>query len=273
MELIFIMALALLLVPLVWLTTGPLRIALGVIFLLFFPGYTLMAALFAKKESMGGVERVILSFVLSFAIVSLTGLALNYTPWGIRLESIFIAIALFIFAASMAALFRRRGVPKTERFEPRLHIKMPRWGGRGRLDKALSLVLLLSIMGAVGALVYVVAAPRAEESFTEFYILGSGGMAEDYPRELVLGEQVEVTLGIVNHEHQNADYNIEVRLDGEKAQEIGPISLAHEEEWQGMVTLIPSKAGSQEIEFLLCKGEGSEPYLTLYLWLDVREAK
>lgn len=272
MELAAIMAFTLLLVPLVFFTTGPLRIILGVIFLLFFPGYALLAILFPRKESLHGIERVALSFVLSFAIVSLTVLILNYTPWGIRLEPIFVTIASFNFAASMSALFRRRGLPQSERFEVRLHIKMPQWGSSTIVDKALSVLLLLSILGTVGTLVYVVASPKAEEPFTDFYILGSEGMAEDYPRELVLGKQVEVTLGIVNHEHQYANYIVEVRIDGEKVREIGPVSLAHEEEWQRTVTLVPMKVGeAQKVEFLLHIGEGSEPYLTLYLWLDVKE--
>ena len=39
-----------------------LRLILGLPFLLFLPGYTLVAALFTKKEGMGGIERVALSF-------------------------------------------------------------------------------------------------------------------------------------------------------------------------------------------------------------------
>ena len=65
-----------------------LRIILGLPFLLFFPGYTLVAALFTKKEGMGSIERVALSFGLSIAVVPLIGLILNYTPWGIRTEPV-----------------------------------------------------------------------------------------------------------------------------------------------------------------------------------------
>ncbi len=56
-----------------------LRIILGLPFLLFFPGYTLVAALFTRKEGMGSIERVALSFGLSIAVVPLIGLILNYT--------------------------------------------------------------------------------------------------------------------------------------------------------------------------------------------------
>jgi uncharacterized membrane protein len=272
MELIIIIALTLLLVPLVFLTTGALRIALGVLSLFFFPGYALLAVLFPKKTNLTGLERVALSFVLSFAIVTLIALILNYTPWGIRLEPIFITMSVFNLAASVSALLRRRNLLETERFEVRFPIKMRRWHRRGKLDNTISIILLLAILGTIGTLVYVVSSPRAGEAYTNFYILGSEGMAADYPKELVLGEPVEVTIGIANHERQYTSYNVEVNIDGEKVQEIGPINLANEEESQTTLTLVPTKAGKAEkVAFLLYKVDGSEPYLTLYLWLNVKE--
>jgi uncharacterized membrane protein len=58
-----------------------------------------MIALFPKREKMGGIERIALSFGMSLAVVPLLGLILNYTPWGIRLESILYSVASFIFIA------------------------------------------------------------------------------------------------------------------------------------------------------------------------------
>ena len=274
MELVLIILLTLLTVPVVEFTTGPLRIIAGIIILLFFPGYTLMAALFPRKLSMQSVERVVLSVVLSVAVVPLIALILNYTPWGIRLEPIYATVASLIVIASLVALFRRWRLPQSERLTPRIRIRMPQWGGGNRLDKAISFALVLLILGAAAALFYVITAPRAPETFTDFYVLGSEEMVEDYPRELVLGEQAEVTLGIVNHEHQDMSYTVEVRLDGEKVREIAPVNLAHEEEWREKVTLAPVKAGDdQKVEFVLYKGDGIDPYLTLYLWLDVKDAE
>ena len=265
MELVLIILLTLLTVPVVEFTTGPLRIIAGVIILLLFPGYTLMAALFPRKLSIQSVERAALSVILSVAVVPLIALIFNYTTWGISLEPIFYAVVSLILIASLVALFRRWRLPQSERFTLHIRIRMPQWRGSSSLDKA---------MGAVAALFYVIATPRAPETFTDFYVLGSEEMAEDYPRELVLGEQAELTLGIVNHEHQDMSYTVEVRLDGEKVQEIAPINLAHEGEWREKVSLVPAKAGDdQKLEFLLYKGEGIDPYLTLYLWLDVKEAE
>lgn len=54
----------LLIVVIILLPSNSLRIALGLPFLLFFPGYTLVAALFPKRESLEAIERVALSFGL-----------------------------------------------------------------------------------------------------------------------------------------------------------------------------------------------------------------
>jgi uncharacterized membrane protein len=272
MELITIIILTFVTAPVVELTDGVPRIILGTIFLLFFPGYTLIAALFPRKDSMQGVERVALTFVLSFALVALTGLILNYTPWEIRLTPIFVAIAIMVISFSAIAFYRRKLLPADARFEPRIHIKMPQWGKASRLDKALSIGLVIAVIGAIGTLAYVIAEPKNEEAFTDFYMLGPEGMMENYPREIVLGGQAEITLGIKNHENAVTDYNIQVTIDGKICQTIGPISLKDEEEWRQKIALVPVKVGdNQEVEFLLFKGEEVEPYLKLHLWLDVKE--
>ncbi|HXZ95402.1 MAG TPA: DUF1616 domain-containing protein [Dehalococcoidia bacterium] len=274
MELIFIMLLTLILAPVVEFTAGPARIILGAIFVLFFPGYTLLAALFPRKNRFQSVERVVLSFVSSLAIVPLIMLILNYTPWHIHLESIFASVAVFIFIASAVALTRRWHLPQSEKFEPRMRIRITRWNSMTRIDKVVSSLLVLLIMGAAVGLFYVVTAPKEQEDFTEFYMLGSQGTVQDYPRQLVLGEQAEVTLVIANHEHEYSNYTIEMMLNGERVQEIGPRGLADGEKWSQAVTLAPTQAGQhQEFEFSLYRGDDTKPYLTLQLWIDVEENK
>jgi uncharacterized membrane protein len=59
---------------------SPLRIVLGIPFILLFPGYTLICLLFPGKRDLDGVERLALSLGLSIAVVPLIGLALNYAP-------------------------------------------------------------------------------------------------------------------------------------------------------------------------------------------------
>lgn len=256
------------------------RTILGLPFLLFFPGYTLMAALFPKKGSLGGVERVALSFGLSIAVVPLIGLALNFTPWGIRLDPILISLAVFIIATSGVAWYRREKLAPEERFRVLFNVRLPSWQGQSTPDKVLSVVLVVAIVGAIGTLGYVVATPRVGEKFTEFYILDPYGKAENYTTELKVGEEGRVILGIVNHEQERASYKVEVwiggektklRIDGEDRDEIR-VELENEGKWEKGVGFVPQKAGEgQKVEFVLYK-EG-KPYFEepLHLWIDVEE--
>ena len=56
------------------------RIPLGLVMVLFVPGYSLIAALFPRKNDLDGIERVALSFGLSIAVVPLIGLASTTPP-------------------------------------------------------------------------------------------------------------------------------------------------------------------------------------------------
>ena len=86
-----------------------LRAIVGFPFVLFLPGYTLLAVLFPKKDDLDGTERVALSIGLSICIVVFIGLGLNFTPWGIRLGPILMAMAAFmLIMTALAALQHSR---------------------------------------------------------------------------------------------------------------------------------------------------------------------
>ena len=252
------------------LPSNGLRIALGIPFLLFFPGYTLMAALFPKREGIGAIERTALSFGISLAVVSLIGLILNYTPWGIRLEPVLYSVALFIFTTSIIAWLRRKRLPEQDRFGIEFWMKAAVWGG-GAWNRALFIILVVAILGAAGTLGYLIAAPGVGETFTEFYILGLDGKAADYPEEIMVGDEGKVIVGIVNHEHEVVSYRIEVRIDGTKNNEVGPLVLDNEQKWEEIVSFTPDRAGdNQKVTFFLYKSGEAEPCLEpLHLWIDV----
>ncbi len=274
LDLIIIIALSLLVVPLALLASGPLRIALGVLFVLFFPGYTLIAALFPRRDTLDSVERLALSVGLSIAIVPLVGLVLNYTPWGIRLEPIVLSLLGFILVMSAVALWRRRNLPPEERFEVNLKGNFSQitlgWGNERSWDKLLSVLLVVAIVGAIGTIVYVIQSPKVGETFTEFYILGLEGKAEGYPNEVTLGNEGEVIVGIVNREHEPASYSVVIAVNEDSLTEVGPIYLDHEAKWEQEISFTPVMAGAdQKVEFLLYKENDAEPYHRLHLWVDV----
>ena len=141
------------------------------------------------------------------------------------------------------------------------------------VDKTLSIVLVVAILGAIGALGYIIATPRSGAGFTEFYILGLEGKATNYPSEMVVGEEGRVIVGIINREHETVSYRVEVTMDGARENEVKPVVLAYNEKWEEVLSFTPDKVGlSQKVEFLLYKNGGNEPYQKpIYLLVNVRE--
>ncbi len=194
----------------------PVRIIIGLPFVLFIPGYSLIAVLFPGKNDLDGIERIALSFGLSIAIVPLLGLILNYTPFGIRSSPILAVLSIFVILLAICAQIRRSKLPKENRFVvefARFFKGMKEFGSTGsRIDRILSIVLILSIILAISAIVYVIITPKQGEKFTEFYILGPGGKASDYPTNLLVGENATVIMGIANHEYRIINYTVEIWL-------------------------------------------------------------
>ena len=56
------------------------------------------------------------SFGLSIAVVPLLGLALNYTPFGIRLVPVLVVLSVFTVSLAVVAGVRRQGLPEADRF-------------------------------------------------------------------------------------------------------------------------------------------------------------
>ena len=89
------------------------RYALGTVFVLWLPGYTLIKALFpeephveASQRSLDPIERMALSIGLSLAITPIIGLLLNYTPWGIRLTPVTLGLLAFTLTSATVAVAR-----------------------------------------------------------------------------------------------------------------------------------------------------------------------
>ena len=137
---------------------------------------------------------------------------------------------------------------------------------------AQSVLLGLAILATVGANIYIANDPGASEKFTEFYILGLGSKAAEYPREMVVGDKASVIVGMVNHEAGEMGYRVEVVVDGVKDSDVAPPTLADKAKWEQEVSFRPSKAGNnQKVEFLLYKGTETTPSQDLHLWIDVKE--
>ena len=132
------------------------RIMLGLPFLLFFPGYVLVLALFSRGEGLSGLEWVGLSFGLSIAIVPLIGFILNYTSCGITLESVLYSIAGFIVVVSAIAGIRQARLEEEDRLSIGFRLGLPGGGG----EKALTALLAVAVLAALGSLACVITVPK-----------------------------------------------------------------------------------------------------------------
>lgn len=251
----------------------PLRIILGLPFVLFFPGYALMAALFPRKEDLDPIERIALSLGLSIAVVPLIGLGLNYSPWGIRLEPILAFITLFILLAAAIAAYRRRELEVSEAFAIETEFQLPKWSESRLPDRLLAVGLGASLI-ALGVTGYFVATSSgSSESFTEFYILGPGRLAEDYPSVITLGDDADVFVGVTNREGEDTTYRFEVRIDGDITNELESVYIIEGDTWENRVTIVPAHIGpEQKVEFLLYREGAGDPYRNLHLFIDVESA-
>lgn len=265
------------------LSSSFIRMALGLGFVLFLPGYALIAAIFPAKKDLDRIERIVLSFGMDIAVVPLLGLTLNYTRWGIREIPIFLSLSVFILSMCSVACLRRSRLPETEVFTVSFKtliqtlkteaIKKP----ESKASLFFTALLILSILASLAVLFYDTnSAPKEGETFTEFYILGPEGMATNYPTNYVLGENGTVILGIINHEHMPVNYSLEVRLENVSLllpENLRSVNLENNMTWEEpLIVTPPFKGRGMNLEFLLFnENEGKTPYRSLQLWINVNE--
>ncbi len=299
----------------------PARVVLGLPFVLFAPGYTFIAALFPEagsgpvgddgddgdgttgiREGSGidGIERVALSFGTSIVIVPLIGLVLNFTPWGIRLVPVMVSVGGFTLVAAAVASHRRNELPADEQFA----VPYREWLVTGRaelfhpetrVDKALNILLVVSLLVAVGSVGYAVAVPKQGEAFTELYLLTEGPdgelVADDYPQNFTVGEPQSLYVGVGNHEQRTVNYTVvvvlqDVEFENNESRVLQQerlnrfqTTLSHNETWQRNHTVEPTMTGERlRLVYLLYRGEAppqptvENAYREVHLWVNVSEA-
>ena len=260
----------------------------ALLLVLFVPGYVLVAALFPGPKEIDWIERVALSLGLSIAIVPLLGLALNFTPLGIRFEPIIAFIAAFAGSVGILAYWRRLSRPTASRLSLNVVLGMPEWQGQSLVDKGLTVALVASIVVAAGTVVYVLVSPRPGERFTDFYLLNETGVAGNYPTRLNVSEPGTVIMGVENHEGTPLNYTIRVDLVGLQLvwnQSAGRndtvetnrsdlswlnLTLDHDRTWTQAYSFVVPYVGLWKVQFLLFRDlDLSLPYRSLQLRVTV----
>ncbi len=270
--LVFLTVLFILLPPL---SVTPIRTILAIPMVLFLPGYALIAALFPKVDDLDGIERLALSFGLSIAVVPLMGLVLNFTPYGIRLFPILLSLSFFTIFMSTLAFLRRSKLAPNERFtvpfsSAFLSFRKEILSQKSGIDKILTVILILSILTSIAVLIYVIVTPKQGEKFTEFYILGTNGKADNYSTDLAVGKNSSIIIGIINHEYVTTNYTLDVSLENDTIETI-PVKLEDNSTWENKIYFKPDRAGDNlKLQFLLYKENNfTSAYRDLHLWVNV----
>jgi len=300
-EIVLFMVWSVILLPIGLLDVGGvIRVILGLPFILFIPGYVLIFALFPTRKTDRGInllERITLSFGFSLAIVSLIGFGLNYTTWGIRLESILLCVFVFIIAVGAIAIYQWNNVSLDERFE--ISLGLSRFKSKSKLNRILNISIIISILFAIIAITYASITITHEEKYTGFYILSMDRNTTHYQKNLTVGENSNVILGIINHEYETIDYNIEIWLinqstDNTKSENEDkttihnmwfidniPVNLKHKElniekaittQWEHNYSFSINRTGSFKLLFLLFTSPAEE-YIVDDDYVDIAEEK
>ena len=138
--------------------------------------------------------------------------------------------------------------------------------------RAVCLILLLLLVTGIGVSGCALYKPKAEDLFTEFYLLNQEGMASNYPQQLRVNEVAGVIVGVVNREGTQSSYRVEVWLEGERISEINFLQLADGQKWEQEIEFSANSTGTgKKVIFYLFKGEVKDAYATLHLLIDITE--
>jgi uncharacterized membrane protein len=137
-------------------------------------------------------------------------------------------------------------------------------------------VLILTALAAA----WIFLLPSPDQYLTEFYILGSDGLAESYPSQAAVGQPLQVTLGVINRQRTAQTYRVEVWVQDPQDLDrrrlvaaLDPFSLDPVRLRQApFIWSMPWPGQDQQVDFLLFLGASSTPYRHLRLILSVDPA-
>ena len=233
----------------------PLRVPLGLGFVLFVPGYVVVSALFPRRgpsateagettadavpdspagSRISGVERVVLSVGMSLIVAPLVGVVLTVTPWGLQTVPFVVGLSLVTLLGTVAAAIRRWAVPEADRFV----VPYRTWLGTvrhrllepaSRADAAVNVLLVASILLAAGSVGYAATSADDGEPYSSVSLLAEteAGDLEFVDDDVVAGfgegDSQEFALRLENSEHRTVVYTVVVVAQEAEPTENGTV--------------------------------------------------
>lgn len=218
----------------------PIRVPIALAVVLFVPGYVVVAALYPGatdstdrsfengrdslrsgrlRSGIGGVERVALSFALSFVIVPVLVFPLVRLYEGVHLAPTTVALTGFALLVTAIAAVRRRNLPEEERFSGPIRSwlatdRSSALSFNGRADAALTVLLVASILLVAGSVGFAAVNLPQDDEFSSISLLTEtedGELTADgLPTEISEEESEEIVVEVENHEYRTTEYTLVV---------------------------------------------------------------
>jgi len=279
----------------------------AVVFVLFVPGWTLMAALFPETRaesvddpndstrSTTGIERIVYSLILSFVVSGLVGITLNFTEYGVRRLPVLTGIVGITLLLVGIAVLRRLNVPMERRFAPSLTAAWSRVGTSDRsaesgVSFAPTLAVAFAVLVVASSITFAVTVRDDGEQFTELYVLSENDQGEliaaGQEMSFTEGETRTLTVGIENREDELVDYTLitevqqisssngsvmQTRQVGRSTYSVGEGEAVR---FRSQVPLNVTGERVRLVYFLYAGDPPSDPtvvnaYREVHLWMDV----
>ena len=231
--------------------TSPLvRAAVGIPLLVFVPGYVTVSLFLPRDTSSAGeigtrtytgtrtrtdtganpmiararavsdLERVALSFGMSFALLPMLALVIAATPWGFAEPIVIGTVSGFSFVVAVLALVRRLSVSADERYRVSLGRRLETartiiFETDSTVHAAVNVALVISMVLALTTLGYAFVAPQDGESYTSLQLLTENEtgdfVASGYPETVEPGESIPLVVAVQNQEGQHTNYTVVVQ--------------------------------------------------------------
>ncbi|MFT3894563.1 MAG: DUF1616 domain-containing protein [Anaerolineales bacterium] len=207
---IILITAALMLLTLLDWKLSPVRVLFAIALVTILPGYALTTAIFINTP-LGILEKFAFSCGFSLGIVSLGGILLNFTHWGIQSVSWVILLGGISLIASVVAIVRMQRAKEIDLSVTQIPL---------RLRQVVLMALAVVIFGGVYVFARHGAASQSLPSTTRIWILWTDD------------SHTEAVLGIQNQENVPMQYQLQLSTLQGQVQEWTPIALAPGATWE-----------------------------------------
>ena len=245
------------LVAVFWAAEGSVfRLVAGLPLVLYLPGYTLVAALFANRP-LDRATRILLSVAASLVLTILCGLLLNALPWGLQPATWALALSLVCWVCGAVAVARREehaapGSVPTQAV-------LPNW--LFGLRPGAMLLVGMAVLAVLGACWWSI-----HSGLTAPFVGTSQVWLVPVPD--THGTAINrVQIGLRNLEGQQMTYRLQLVADREILSEWPAITLEDGEAADSYLPLPPAEQDTERVEALLYRADDpSHVYRRALVW-------